>query len=147
MKRSKKIILLFSSISIMVLASSCKKQHTVVEASWPDGTPRKVCIYLGTGDSREMLKETSWYPNKQMEMNGSYKNNLRDGLWTAWYKNGNKWSEGFFKKGLNDGKRTTWYENGKIRYEAWYREGIKVGKWRFYDETGRLVKEVNYTAQ
>ena len=137
-----------SKIVLVVLVitslTSCKRQHTVIEATYPDGSPKKVCIYRGRGESRELLKETTWYPNKQMEMDGGYKNNLRDGQWTVWYKNGNKWSEGFFKKGLNDGKRTTWYENGKIRYEAWYRDGLKVGKWRFFDEKGNLQWEKTF---
>jgi antitoxin component YwqK of YwqJK toxin-antitoxin module len=136
-------ILIFSLV--ILIMTSCKRQHTIIEAAWSDGSPKRICVYFGSGDSRELLKETTYYMDRQKEMEGSYKDNLRDGQWTVWYKNGNKWSEGFFKKGLNDGKRTTWYETGKIRYEAWYRDGIKVGKWRFFDEKGNLQFEKTYS--
>lgn len=140
-----KLKILFFSLLVLMISSCTKKQHIVTESTWPDGSPKRVCVYLGSGEGRELLKETTCYPNRQTEMEGSYKDNLREGRWTVWYKNGNKWSEGSFKKGLNDGQRTTWYENGKIRYEAWYREGTKIGKWRFFDEKGNLQFEKTYT--
>ena len=125
---------------------SCNRQQSVVEETYPDGSPKKVCLYEGRGDSRQLLRETTYYPHKKLQMDGTYKNNLRDGLWIYWYENGSKWSEGFFKDGKNDGKRLTYFENGKVRYEAYYKDDIRVGKWKFFDKTGKLLQEIDYSA-
>lgn len=132
----------------MVIAAmtSCRFEHRVVEEVYGDGSPKRVCIYKGRGAEKELLKETTYYPNKQMQMEGTYKDDKREGKWTYWYENGNLWSEGFFQRGKSNGKRTTYFENGKIRYEGDYKEDMRVGKWKFYDETGTLLKEVDYTS-
>ncbi|MCK9423582.1 MAG: hypothetical protein M0Q38_13400 [Bacteroidales bacterium] len=125
---------------------SCSFEQKKVEETYPDGSPKRVCWYKGKGGNREMTKETTFYPNKQKQMEGTYKDNDRDGLWTYWYENGKLWSQGNFINGKAEGKRTAFFDNGKVRYEGFYKEDVRVGKWRFYDENGRLLKEVNYSA-
>jgi antitoxin component YwqK of YwqJK toxin-antitoxin module len=141
MKRSIGYITLF-----LFILSSCRMEHKVVEETYPDGTPKRVCIYKGRGENRELIHETTYYSNKQSQMDGSYVGNRRSGKWTYWYENGALWSEGYFINGKSDGKRTTYFENGKVRYEGNYKEDMRVGKWRFFDENGRLLKEVDYSA-
>ncbi|MCX6252193.1 MAG: hypothetical protein NTX61_15770 [Bacteroidetes bacterium] len=138
-----KSIIFFLSILALV---SCKRERRVVESSYPDGSPKRVCVYRGRGTGKELLKESNYYPNKKVQLEGTYKDNKKDGKWVYYHANGLIWSEGFFRKGENDGKRTTYYENGKVRYEAFYNLGVRVGKWKFYDEKGGLVKEVDYSA-
>ena len=140
--KSNLLFLIFS----MALLVSCNFENKVVEETYPDGSPKRICVYLGKGQNREMIKETTFYPNKQMQMEGTYKDNKRDGKWTYWYENGKMWSDGFFVRGKSDGKRTTYFENGKVRYEGFYKEDMRVGKWRFFDETGRLLQEADYSA-
>lgn len=131
---------------LMVLAlSSCSMKHKVVEETFPNGSPRRECEYRGSGEDRELLKETFYYANGQIEMTGAYKEGERDGFWTYYYENGNVWSEGSYNKGKNDGKRLTYFENGKLRYEAWYKDNERVGLWKFYDQAGNLLKEVDYS--
>ncbi|MEI6174550.1 MAG: hypothetical protein WCR01_12440 [Bacteroidota bacterium] len=137
--------LLLLPLFIFIL-SSCRFEHKVVEETYDDGTPKRVCIYLGKGEGRELIKETTYYANKQAQMEGTYKDNKRDGRWTYFYENGKLWSDGQFVKGKSDGKRTTYFENGKVRYEGFYKEDMRVGKWRFFDENGRLLQEVDYSA-
>jgi antitoxin component YwqK of YwqJK toxin-antitoxin module len=136
----------FLLILILGLLAACSREHKVVEESYPDGSPKRVIIYLGKGENREMIRETTFYPNKQMQMDGAYKNSKRDGKWMYWYENGKVWSEGYFINGKSDGKRTTYFENGKVRYEGFYKEDMRVGKWRFFDESGRMLQEVDYSA-
>jgi len=133
-------------LSIMFLVVSCRIEDKVVEETYQDGSPKRVCIYLGKGEGREMIREITYYPNKQVQVDGGYKNNQRNGKWTYWYENGKLWSEGFFKNGKSDGKRTTYFDSGKVRYEGYYKEDIRVGKWRFFDENGRLLQEIDYSA-
>ncbi|MEI7499554.1 MAG: hypothetical protein WCK84_03810 [Bacteroidota bacterium] len=137
--------LLFFAPLIFIL-SSCRFENKVVEETYNDGTPKRICIYKGKGESRELIKETTYYANKQPQMEGTYKDNKREGRWTYWYENGKVWSDGQFVKGKSDGKRTTYFENGKVRYEGYYKEDTRIGKWRFFDENGRLLQEADYSA-
>jgi antitoxin component YwqK of YwqJK toxin-antitoxin module len=124
---------------------SCSREKRVVEESYPDGSPKRVCIYKGRGENRQMIRETAYYSNGKLRMDGTYKNNKRDGKWTYWFENGLIWSEGFFAEGKNDSIRLINFPNGKKRYEFHYNKGVRTGKWKFYDETGRLLKEVDYS--
>ncbi len=130
--------------ALLLILYSCKFEYKVVEESYPDGSPKRVCIYRGKDETRELLKETTYYSNKQIQMEGTYKDGKRDGKWVSWYDNGKVWSEGSFKNGKSDGKRIVYFENGKIRYEGYYKEDTRIGKWSFYDENGRLLKEIDY---
>ena len=139
-------IRLLSAILLMVVLGACRFENKVIEESYPDGSPKRICIYVGKGQNRELIRETTFYPNKQAQMEGTYKDSKREGKWTYWYENGKLWSEGNFIRGKSDGKRTTYFENGKVRYEGFYKEDMRVGKWRFFDENGRLLQEADYSA-
>ncbi len=123
---------------------SCEKTTTVIKEKYPDGSPKIVNVYKGSEVPKNLIHETSYYPGKKLQMEGDFKNGVRDGKWVFYYENGNKWSEGYFRKGKSNGKRTTYYENGKKRYEAYYKDDQRVGKWNFYDENGKLVKSVDF---
>ena len=137
----------FLLLTLLALSMvSCRFENKVIEETYPDGTTKRECVYLGKGEGRELLRETTFYPSKQAQMAGTYKDNKRDGKWTYWHENGKVWSEGSFSRGKSDGKRTTYFENGKVRYEGFYKEDMRVGKWRFFDENGRMLQEVDYSA-
>ena len=133
-------------VLLMFLATACRLQHKVIEETYSDGSPKRVCIYKGKGENREMIRETTYYENKQMQMDGGYNDGKRDGLWISWYMNGKKWSEGEFRNGKGEGKRITYFENGKVRYEGIYKNDERVGKWRFYDESGKILAEQDFSA-
>jgi len=139
-----------SNLTILCFAifilSSCRHETTVVESTYPDGSPKRVCVYLGRGDRRELIKETYYYRNRKVQVTGEYKRNMRNGKWVYYYETGKTWSEGYFRNGKNDGKRVTYYPNGRIRYEAHYLDDQRTGIWKFYDQKGKLVKAVNYSA-
>jgi antitoxin component YwqK of YwqJK toxin-antitoxin module len=136
---------LTASLFLLFAFVSCTNIHTVVEEKYKDGTQKRVCVYKGSGENKEIMKESTFYPNKNLQMEGTYRNKKRDGKWIYRYENGSIWSEGFFKDGKSNGKRTTYFENGKVRYEGFYRDDQRMGIWRFYDETGRVVKEVDFS--
>lgn len=133
-------------ISLVLIFTACRSEHRVVEETNPDGSPKRVCIYKGEGTSRELIRETTYYPNGKPQMEGSYQNSRRNGKWTYWHENGNLWSEGIFADGKAEGKRTTYFSNGKVQYEGNYKMDMRVGIWRFFDENGRMLKEVDYSA-
>jgi antitoxin component YwqK of YwqJK toxin-antitoxin module len=135
------------SLLVFFAFTSCTHETKVMEETYPNGSPKRECVYKGKDTSHELIRETTWYPNKKIQMSGEFKEKKRDGKWIYYYKNGNVWSEGFFKDGKSDGKRTTHYENGKIFYEGYYQEDRRVGVWKFYDEKGTLVKSVDYNKE
>jgi antitoxin component YwqK of YwqJK toxin-antitoxin module len=138
--KTRLILLTFAIYSL----TSCRFEHKVVEETFPDGSPKRVCIYKGKGEDRELIKETTYYSSNQKQMEGTYKDGLRDGKWMYWYENGNVWSEGFFVKGKSDGLRINYFENGKKRQEGHYKNDARVGKWKFYDENGKVLGENKY---
>ena len=131
---------------LMFILASCNFENKVIEETYPDGSTKRLCIYKGRGENRELIKETTYYPNKRAQMEGTYKDNKREGKWTYWYENGKPWSEGTYVRGKSEGKRTTFFENGKVRYDGFYKDDMRVGNWRFFDESGRLLRELNYSA-
>ncbi|MDP4267431.1 MAG: hypothetical protein Q8880_08355 [Bacteroidota bacterium] len=119
---------------------SCSNRHEVVEKKYPDGSPKVVKIYEGSGADKKLVKEISYYPGKKKYIEGEIKHDsIKDGKWTVWYQNGKVWSEGYFKDDKADGKRTVYYENGNKRYEGEFKDGVRTGTWNFYDEQGKLV--------
>src|SRR5512142_532373 len=103
-----KICLIF--LPVIFMLSSCKHETTVMEERYPDGSPKKECVSGKIDSKRQLLRETTWYAKKKIQMMGTYKNEVRDGKGLYYYEHGNVWSEGFFKDGKSDGKRTTHYK-------------------------------------
>ena len=137
----------FIFLLVIFALTSCTHETKVMEETYPNGSPKRECVYKGKGASRDLIRETTWYPDKKIQMTGEFKGKKRDGKWIYYYENGNVWSEGFFKDGKSDGKRTTHYENGKIFYEGYYQEDRRVGVWKFYDEKGKFLKSVDYSKE
>ena len=136
-----RIIWFFLAILII---TACNKKNKVVDETYSDGSPKVEKYYTGEGTIRELVKEVRYYSNKQIEMEGEYKDNKRNGDWVYYYKDGKVWSEGSFVNGLDEGKRTVYYENGEKRYEGYYTKGKKTGNWKFWEENGDLVKEIDF---
>jgi antitoxin component YwqK of YwqJK toxin-antitoxin module len=133
------------SLVVIFSLSSCIHETKVMEEAYPNGSPKRECVYKGKDASRELIRETTWYPNKKIQMTGEYKEKKRNGRWVYYYSNGNVWSEGFFKDGKSDGKRIMYNENGKVFIEGFYKDDRRTGVWKYYDEKGSLVKTVDYT--
>jgi antitoxin component YwqK of YwqJK toxin-antitoxin module len=136
----------FRLSAVILILSACGSGHDkkFIRETYSDGSPKVEKYYKDNDTTKEMVKEVRYYPNKQKQMEGEYKDTKRNGDWVYYYQNGKKWSEGSFAEGLDDGKRTVYYENGQVRYQGNYNKGRQVGIWKFWDETGKLQKEINY---
>jgi len=132
-------------LSLIVL-TSCSKA-TVKKEKFDDGKIKSEKTYEKIGGKEKLIKEVQFHPNGQKYMEGSYKDELRDGYWASWYKDGKLWSEGLFVKGESHGKRTVYFPNGRKYYEGNFDMGKRSGVWVFYDENGDKVKELNYDLQ
>jgi len=134
----------FIAIIVLFLFGCTTKVVNETVESYPDGSAKLIRTYKDDGHRKTLLKECKYYPTHQKYMEGSYKNEKRDGLWMSWFENGNKWSEGYFKDGLDDGMRIIYRENGQKYIEGKYTAGVKTGVWKIYDEKGNLAKEETY---
>ncbi|MCF8368453.1 MAG: hypothetical protein K9G76_05375 [Bacteroidales bacterium] len=138
----KKCIYLLLSILLFV-GCGYKKMFEVVEVTHPDGSPQIVKFY--NNESKEkLLKEVRYWDNGNKSIEGSYKNGLREGIWTAWHSNGTIWSTGEYKKGIEHGMKTVYHDNGQKYYEGSIMNEERTGIWRFWDKDGKLIKEINY---
>ncbi len=80
------------------------------------------------------------YLSSWTEFEGSYKDGIKDGLYTGWYESGQKEFEGTYKNGELDGFVTGWWSNGQKWYERTFKDGelISVKKW---NEDGNLIEK------
>ena len=133
---------LFLLLTVVFARAACTAQleEKVVE-TYPDGTMLKVRSYDRKGDC---VKEAEYYQTGELKMEGTMKNDKREGEWKAFFPDGRVQSIGTFENGLRIGKATVWQENGNLLQEGFYKEGKHVGHWKFYDEQGNLFKEVDY---
>ncbi len=136
-------------ISLLMVLSfiSCTHETKVMVEIYPNGSPKRECVYKGKDATGELIRETTWYPNKKIQMSGEFKDKKRNGRWIYYYSNGNVWSEGFFINGKSEGRRIMYSENGKVFIDGFYKDDRRTGVWKFYDEKGSLVKTVDFTKE
>jgi antitoxin component YwqK of YwqJK toxin-antitoxin module len=135
--------LLLSLLFALLYACSHEIERVVVQI-YPDGKVELEQYFIFENNDSILIKETGFYPDGSLRIEGEYKEGKRDGRWVYWYDNGNKWSEARYKADIRDGKSTVWHENGRKYFEGSYKMGERIGKWRFWDEEGNLLKEINY---
>ena len=61
-------------------------------------------------------------------MTGTFKNGLREGIWTFYYESGIKRLEGTYRSGQKDSLWTFWYDNGVIATKYFYDNKTLDGK-------------------
>jgi len=72
-----------------------------------------------------------------MQYNGQWENDFRNGEGTEYYENGNKKYEGRWKDGKEHGKGIEYYEDGKTKkYDGQWEKGEKHGEGILYHENG-----------
>ena len=135
----KKIFLILSSV--LLLASCSAQLDEKVIAQYPDGQVRVVRYFDKHGDC---VKETEYYENGQVKMEGGMKNGKMEGEWTAYFIDGRVQSHGYFENDKRTGAAQVFYSNGNKYEEGYYKNGKHCGLWKFYDEQGHLLKEVDF---
>lgn len=132
-------------ITILFLIGCNQKPVEVIQTLHPDGSKQIVYYYeINDKDSSLIMMREYYSTSEKIRIEGTYKDNKRDGLWKSWRNDGKVWSEGAFKNGVRDGITKTYHENGKIYYSGQYKENQRVGKWEFFNEDGQKVKEEVY---
>ncbi len=86
----------------------------------------------------------SIYENGIEELNGKFRNGLKNGKWTWWNETGYKDSSVIYKNGLKNGHYTIWYDEKIKLVSGRYTNELKEGKWQYWDSSGNLDSLVNY---
>lgn len=84
-----------------------------------------------------------FHRNGTLYREGTYKNDLREGLWKTWDSRTHPLDEITFKKGLRHGSSKTFHKNGRVESEGHWYKGIPSGHWVHYDSFGNIIRESN----
>ena len=115
-----------------------------IENLWDNGNPKTVRFFKEEGNEKILVQEKQYYPEGQLNMEGSFKNKLREGEWNSWYEDGTLWSSGSFMAGVRHGKGIVYHPNGTKSIEGTYEEGRRTGLWKSWDEAGNLLSEQRF---
>jgi antitoxin component YwqK of YwqJK toxin-antitoxin module len=83
----------------------------------------------------------SWYPNGQLQVEGTLHGQTREGTWKAWHENGKLLREGTFQDGKEEGRFSWYFEDGRLSKQGDYHAGKENGRWTWYHENGRKMQE------
>lgn len=105
-----------------------------------DGTDQiEVAYTLKNGKFEGEYK--GYYQNGNLRIEGTYKNDLKNGLWKEFNEQGNLINEYSIINGELEGKFTTYHPEGKIKSSSIYKNGLLHGEsldYFYEDETKRL---------
>ena len=136
-----KIYLLIIASAILVL--SCNQQVKLqeeVKEFYNNGNNKIVELFEQVDGKKISRYHKEFYENNQLKIEGSIKNDKRNGKWTYYYKNGNKWSQGNYINGIAVGKFTQYYENGKLWMYTFYKNGNRTRS-IIFDEKGKATED------
>lgn len=88
---------------------------------------------LFTGTSYQFHYESSEIANEQEYINGK-----RNGLMMRWHQNGQLYVQGFYKDDKLDSLYSTWYESGEISREMNFKDGKKTELAKYYNIDGSI---------
>jgi antitoxin component YwqK of YwqJK toxin-antitoxin module len=86
-----------------------------------------------------------WYKSDTiLATSGGYDGRLLDGAFTVFYPDKNLEEEGLFRNGLRTGEWKIWYPGGKLHSIVHWEDGIKAGAFTEYDIQGLKLREGYY---
>jgi len=148
----KTVIIISISLALLYACGNNLKKN--IDASFADGKPSKISYINDANGKTDTVRKEEFYKNGQKKVEGGFKNNMRDGVWTYWYENGKVWSKGSFKNGLSDGKFDIFNEDGSKYMQSCYKNGKPDGCWTFFNkdkkkkevyfENDSMVKQVEF---
>lgn len=78
---------------------------------------------------------------------GTYKQNLREGLWVLFWGNGNKKAEISYLKGDPYGRTSMYYSSGNLQETGIWRNNMWVGEYQFFHANGKPAYLWNYSSK
>ena len=114
----KRTTLLITSVVLMVGCSKSIDEKNLVDKHGLKYEKNKETPFSGN--------TVKTYDNSQKELEGSYKDGKKEGLWVIFYENGQKQIELTYIDGKKEGFTTGWHDNGKVWYEGTYNGKILI---------------------
>ena len=68
----------------------------------------------------------------------SFKNGMKEGLWIEYHKNGQLNKKVYYKKNKRDGEWLEYNQDGKLISQGWYENGLKVTDWIQYNSNSTV---------
>lgn len=115
-----------------------------VTSTYPNGTPMVAQHVHYLGDSKQIVGESRFFPNGQLEVEGTLNQGARQGTWSYYKPDGLKWMEETYANNRLHGPTRVWYQSGELNYKGQYDQGKPHGTWVFYTPDGKKSKEVSY---
>lgn len=134
---------IFLAFLFLTFLCACETELKKSVENYPDGKILKISYIDTTLGKSDTIRKVEYWPNGNKRIEGSYKNNKREGDWTYWYEKGIVWSKGSFKDGLSNGKFDIYKEDGSRYMQSSYTNGIPDGCWTFFDKN-KKIKEVYF---
>jgi antitoxin component YwqK of YwqJK toxin-antitoxin module len=107
----------------------------------------KACSVESEGEYVNGKKSGYWkfyyYDSGNLQKQGSYKDDLKNGWWQEYDSIGNLMSEGNYVHNNINGYCKS-YQNGILSSEGSYYNNDRRGAWKFYDDKGTLIRIRNY---
>lgn len=132
------IILIISAFIFLSCNNTNKLQESII-IKHKNGNAQIIELYETVDNKRVVRYYKEFYEDNTLKIEGSIKNNKRDGHWTYYYGNSNKWSEGNYINGLAQGKFTQYYENGNVWMYTYYKDDNKT-KSVLFDDNGKQIE-------
>lgn len=123
---SQLLLTLFGTLFCVMFQTEMTKQ---VMRKHANGQPYVVLYF--DNKSKEMVKEEVFFSNGNLQWEGTYKNEMENGVWKYFYENGKLKSEQYYINGKEDGVCTDYDVHGKKIKESHYSKG-------------KLIKEIKY---
>ena len=101
-----------------------KNGNGKIKEYYSDTVLKSKCHYK---DGKKNGKVISYYNNKNhnIEYEGEYIDNIKNGEWKTYYENGNQEFIGYYKNGVINGKCKEYNNLGKLVFDGKYKKGIK----------------------
>jgi len=137
-----RLVLIFTVLFTVI---GCSPIEEKIESTYDNDQPKKVVTYQGEGDDQVAIALKEYHPNGQVQIEGSYEDGLRNGVWRAYFDDGSLQSEYTYNAGNRDGKCVVYHSTGQIYFEGQWENDQKTGVWTYFNEDGSISKPVNHS--
>lgn len=119
---------------------SIVNRHGEYKEFYENGNIKRVCEYkyvvIGSGGGKHgFYKE--YYKDGSIKVEGSYRDDVKDGRWVTYHKSGEVESDGYHIK------EKSYNEYGE-QYANIRKGGSKNGTWKYFDDNGQLIKQESW---
>lgn len=113
----------------------------VVELEPDNWWDSQLAIYTIQGEQIRHGQIKTYFPNGQLQMQGTYDRGLPVGQFVWYHANGQKQIAGQYESGTRTDQWVWWHENGMKSQQGRYIDDQPQGMWAWWDEKGALKSQ------